>query len=140
MANKSESDISLKGLDDFSKKFLDGGSPSDSSEELVKVTRGQKLSDAAIQQYQEQRKVDFIKRAGSFTEDLVAFIVEQKRLRELSDSEVIFGLALANINLRHAYGSPQGKEKTLSEDERQKLLDTFDEVCWGAQQYWDANQ
>jgi hypothetical protein len=137
MANNDKS-VSLKGLDDFSRKFLTGSNPTE--EEKIKVSKGSKLSDAAMNQYQDSRKGDFVKRAGSFTEDMVAFVVEQRKLRDLSDYETIFGLALMSINFRHAYGSPQGTEKGLSAEERQKLLDTFDEICWGAQQYWDANQ
>ena len=131
---------SIKGLDDFSKKFLFGGKSSDAGSHDVVVSRGQRLSDAALKQYQQQRAEDFVKRAGSFTEDLIAFVVEQKRRRELSDFETIFGIALMTINFRSAYGSRQGTEKEPSQEDRQKLLDTFDEVCWGAQQYWDANQ
>jgi hypothetical protein len=83
----------------------------------------------------------FIERAGSFAEDLVAFIIEQKRLRNLSDIETVFGLALANINLRNAYGSPQGKEsaRDFTPEKRAALLEEFDDVCAGAQDYYDAN-
>jgi hypothetical protein len=130
----------VKGLDDFSRKFLFGNKSSDAGSSEVLVSRGQKLSDAALKQYQQQRTEEFIKRAGAFTEDLIAFIIEQKRRRELSDFETIFGIALMTINFRSAYGSKQGSEKEPSEEDRQKLLETFDEVCWGAQQYWDANQ
>ena len=133
-------ETSVKGLDDFSRKFLTGQRPSDSGTSEVFMTRGQKLSDAAMKQYQEQRTTEFINRAGSFTEDLVAFVIDQRKKRELSDFETIFGIALMTINFRSAYGSKQGNEKEPSKEDRQKLLDTFDEICWGAQQYWDANQ
>jgi hypothetical protein len=158
MANNSSSDrshkpkltspldpqISLKGLDDFSRKFLTGDSrPEHEGDEFIATaptkTGGSSVSEAALKRYYEQRKVDFIRRAGLFTEDLIAFIVEQKRMRNLSDEETVFSVALANINLRNAYGSPQGNEKQLSKEQAAALLDRFDELCWGAQQYFDAN-
>ena len=128
--------VSIKGLDGFSSKFL--GIDKTKPEEYLLVKQGQKASDEAIKKYQDERTSDFIQRAASFTEDLVGFIVQQKKLRGLSDVEAVFGIALANINLRHAYGSEQGKEK-LSSKQKEDLLSEFDEVCWGAQQYWDAH-
>lgn len=139
-------DISVKGLDDFAEQFIKGQhARSDSAgtgdgDEYIRVTGGQKASDEALEKYYEERKVDFIKRAGSFTEDLVAFFIEQKKMRDLSDREAVFAIALMNINLRHAYGSPQGGEKDITPERRKELLDEFDAVCYGAQQYWDANQ
>ena len=133
----SDQEISVKGLDSFSKKFLIS---STDEEEYISVSGGQKASADALQKYAETRKLDFIQRAGSFTEDLVAFVVEQKKMRELSDREVVFALALTNINLRNAYGSPQGGEKDVAPERREALLKEFDEVCWGAQQFWDANK
>ncbi len=126
-------DISTKGLDEFSAKFLNP----EPGEHLI-VQQGQQLSEDALKQYQEERTKAFISRAASFTDDLVAFIVQQKKLRSLTDVETVFGIALANINLRNAYGSPQGKEK-LTAHKQQTLLEEFDEVCWSAQQYWDAH-
>lgn len=129
----SDSDISVKGLDDFAKQFLSGAQASP-DEEHIYVAGGQKASEAALAKYFEERKTDFIKRAGSFTEDLMAFFIEQKKMRELSDRESIFALALASIQLRHAYGYAEDTNKTA------ELLEEFDAVCWGAQQFWDANK
>jgi len=144
LATPLDPQISLKGLDDFSRKFLTGDTRAEGEgPEFVKTTvtktGGSAVSDAALKSYYEQRKVDFIRRAATFTEDLIAFIVEQKRMRNLSDEESIFGIALANINLRDAYGRPQGREKALTAEEAEALRARFDELCWGAQQYFDAN-
>jgi hypothetical protein len=131
-------DISLKGLDTFSKKFLLQGTDGTTEQEYIHVSPGQKVSDEALKRYHEERQRDFIKRAGSFTEDLVAFIVEQKKLRQLGDTETVFAIALANINLRNTYGSPQD-ESDFTPEKRERLLDEFDEICAGAQDYYDAN-
>ena len=133
----NDSDISVKGLDDFSAKYL---LTNTDEEEYFSVSGGQKAGKAALELYAERRKIDFIQRAGGFTEDLVAFIVEQKKMRELSDREAVFAIALTNINLRHAYGSPQGGEKDITPERREALLKEFDEICWGAQQFWEANK
>jgi len=130
----------IKGLDEFAKKFLGGQRPEEGASEILVTGKGQKASDAALAAYYKEYQTDFIARAGSFTEDLVAFVVEQRKIRNLTDHETIFGLALANINLRFAWGNPQGSEKKLTPEERDKLLEQFDEVCFGAQSYWDANQ
>jgi len=138
MAN--DDDISLKGLDSFSKQFLIGkDGPKEGDVEYVSVAQGQQIKPEVMKRYQEERLRDFIKRAGSFTEDLLAFVVEQKKLRSLSDVETIFGLALATINLRNTYGSAQGDEKPFTPEEAEKQLLFFDSVCMGAQDYYDAN-
>jgi len=129
--------ISTKGLEEFGRKYLVSN---EDKEEYISVSGGQKASTEALRKYAETRKRDFIKRAGGFTEDLVAFIIEQKKMRELSDRETVFAIALCNINLRHAYGSAQGGEKDVTPERREELLKEFDEVCWGAQQFWDANK
>lgn len=135
----SDQEISVKGLEEFGRKYL---MTNEDKEEYITVSGGQKASEEALQRYAEARKIDFISRAGSFTEDLVAFIIEQKKMRELSDREAVFAIALTNINLRHAYGSPQAGEKKedVTPERREELLKEFDEICWGAQQFWDANK
>ncbi len=132
------SDISLKGLDQFSRRFLLRNAPPGETE-YIHVSPGQKAAPEAVKKYEQERQRDFIHRAGSFTEDLVAFVVEQKKLRNLSDMETVFGLALANINLRNAYGSQQGDE-AFTPEKRDALLEEFDEICAGAQDYYDANE
>lgn len=141
MAN-NENDVSTKGLDEFSHQFLLSidDADQDGNEECVKVQDGQQISSEALKKYQERRKEEFIERAGAFTEDLIGFILEQKHMRGLSDVETIFGLALANINLRQAYGSRQGEEPDPTPERREELLQEFDAICYGAQQFWDANQ
>jgi len=151
MANTSasrsaiEPQVSVKGLDDFSRKFLTGATrPEKEGEEFLHVPditkqAGSTAPNAALDAYHKQRKVDFIRSAGMFTEDLIAFIVEQRRARNLSDEETVFSVALASINLRNAYGSPQGAEKKLTTEQCAALLERFDEICWGAQQYYNAN-
>lgn len=135
----NDKDISLKGLDEFSKNFLVGNRP-DAEEEYVNIQGGQKANAAALEKYEEERKKEFVRRAGMFTEDLIAFIIEQRKIRNLSDEEAVFGIALATINLRNAYGSPQGIEEKLTPQQQTKLLERFDTLCYHAQQYWDANK
>jgi hypothetical protein len=130
-------DISLKGLDTFSKRFL--FSNEEEEKEYIHVAPGQQLSAAALKRYAEERQREFIQRSGTFAEDLLAFIVEQKRMRQLKDTETVFALALANINLRNSYGSPQN-EAPYTLEKRTALLAEFDEICAGAQDYYDANQ
>ena len=132
-------DISTKGLDDFSVKFL-GGTDKPSETEYINVKPGQKITDERLQAYYKSKSADFIRRAGSFTEDLIGFLYEQREKRGLSAVEAIFGIALANINLRESYArSPEG-EAALTDKERQALYDQFDEICGGAQDYYDANK
>ncbi len=131
------SEISIKRLDSFSRRFLLQSAPP-GEQEYISVAPGQKASAEAIKRYEEERMRDFIRRAGSFTEDLVAFVVEQKQLRNLSDVETVFGLALATINLRNAYGTAQGEE-TVTDEKREAYLSEFDEVCFGAQEFFEAN-
>lgn len=137
MASETDTPVSTKGLDEFGKKYLFGESPADKDEYIMH--QGQSATTEAVERYEKERLEEFQKRAGHFTEDLIAFIMEQRSVRGLSDLETIFGLALTNINLRHAYGSPQGEEKEIDEEEQTILLAKFDGVCWSAQQYWDAH-
>jgi hypothetical protein len=138
--NKSQE---VKGLDDFAKKFLQGASKDNEdpgSEEYIHVSQGQKASEEALENYFATRKLDFIQRAGAFTEDLVAFIIDQKKKRNLSDIETVFGIALATINLRNSYGSAQYDDEKITPEQRSELLKQFDSICWGAQQYYDENK
>lgn len=132
--------VSLKGLDSFSRQFLNN-SPTlkETDAEYIKVTEGQTLNPEAVKRYEEVRTRDFIIRAASFTDDLVGFVIQQRKFRSLSDIEVIFGLALANINLRNAYGNPPNQGMEITQEQRDALLSQFDEVCVCAQEYYDAN-
>jgi hypothetical protein len=132
--------MAVKGLDDFSKQFL--GHAGDEGAEYVQVSKGQKVDDEAVRKYNDSRVEDFINRSGSFTEDLIGFIVEQKQRRNLSDTETVFGVALATINLRNAYGSPQAEseKEAFTDEKRAELLKEFDRICYGAQKYWENNQ
>jgi hypothetical protein len=128
----------LEGLDAFSRKYLS----STSADTEVLVSKGGPVEADKMQAaYAKQAKEDFIKRAGAFTEDLVAFIVDQKKLRNLDDKAVVFGLALANINLRNSFCSPQNREEQKEFDSKQKqqLETEWDEICWAAQCYYDKN-
>lgn len=101
---------------------------------------GTKASSAALAKYEKKRQEDFIKRAGAFTEDLVAYIIDERKRRDLSDHETIFALALANINLRNDYGNPPPTTEASRKDAKKtELLNEFDEFCYQAQQYWDSN-
>jgi len=129
-------DVGLKGLDQFAKRFLSASAGND--KELIAVAPGQKLSEENLRRYQQERLKSFVERAGAFTEDLVGFVVEQKKKRDLTDMETVFALALANINLRNAYGSSQN-EPDFTPEKGEQLLEEFDEICRGAQDYFDAN-
>lgn len=132
------SDISTKGLDDFSTRFLSRDRP---GEQEIVVTKGSAAKPEALKRYEEQRKEEFIKRAATFTEDVIAFIIDERQKRGLSDAETVFGIALACINLRNAYGNPQSDEevKAFNSEKQAALLSEFDEICYHAQQYWDNN-
>lgn len=135
-----DEDVSLKGLDNFSKQFLlNNQELKEGDPEYIKVTEGQSLKPEAVKRYEEVRTREFIKRAASFTDDLVGFVIQQRKFRSLSDMEVIFGLALANINLRNAYGNPPNQGLALTQTERDALFAQFDAICGGAQEYYDAN-
>jgi len=125
-------EISLKGLDSFSKTFLVGTKDTPQKAD-VQVQKGQTLSNEGHAKYAEELQKDFIRRAGSFTEDLVAFIMEQRKKRDLTNIETIFAVALANINLREDYGGAPGNPT------QEQQLAEFDAICFGAQEYYDAN-
>jgi hypothetical protein len=131
MKNGKQEEISLKGLDSFSKSFLLNGDSTKKAE--VKVASGQKLSPDGLKKYEDELKRDFIRRAGGFSEDLVAFIMEQKQKRDLSPIETVFAVALSTINMREAYGGDAKSE------DREARLSEFDSACYGAQEYYDAN-
>lgn len=135
-----DENVSLKGLDSFSKQFLNNSQTlREDDAEYIKVTEGQTLNAEAVKRYEDVRTRDFIKRAASFTDDLVGFVIQQRKFRSLSDIEVIFGLALANINLRNAYGNPPNQGTDITQAQRDALLSQFDDVCVCAQEYYDAN-
>lgn len=129
-------EVSLKGLDQFAKRFLRTDAADE--KERIAVAPGQKLSEENLRRYEQERLKSFIERAGLFTEDLIGFIVEQRKKRELTDTESVFALALTNINLRNAYGSSQN-ESDFTPEKGEQLLEEFDEICRGAQDYFDAN-
>ena len=130
----------VKGLDSFSKRFLTGDAPS--KEPKVETQAGWKADSALIEKYQEDRKLEFITRAGDFTMDLLGFFKQQKDMRKLSDTEAVFAIALFAINLRESFGTPQNEEeaKSFTEAKRQELLKVFDTISYGAQQYYDENK
>lgn len=132
-------DFSTKGLDEFSQKFLIG---KETAPEDIKTAPGQKASEDTLKNYAKHRMLEFVKKAAPFTDDFVAFFLEQRKIRDLTDEEAIFALALANINLREAYGNPQNEDEEEHEsttEHRTARLGYFDGVCYGAQQYYEAN-
>ncbi len=138
-----DDEISIKGLDTFSQQFFLSESKDPTKQEFVTVNKGQALSPEKVKAYQEERMREFIQRAGSFTEDLIGFIFEQKSKRNLTDIETVFGVALATINLRNSYenaGVQPGSMSTPSAEQRTANLAEFDNICMGAQDFWDANQ
>lgn len=118
----------LTGLDDFGKRYL----LNNASEQEVVVSEKGVDSEKIKERYLRKAQEDFINRAGSFTEDLIGFILDQKKKRNLTDRESIFGLALANINLRSSYCE-------LEENKKQELETEWDEICWAAQCYYNDN-
>jgi len=133
-------DNSVDNLDTDSKNFI----KKIEGKEVTTVTKTDgtppEVSEKVMDSFMGAYASDFIDRAGAFTEDLLAFIIEQKKTRGLSDPEAIFGVALANINLRAAYGRPQNSsEANMTDAESEKLLEEFDQFCYGAQEYWDDN-
>lgn len=139
MANPND-DISLKGLDNFSKSFLASGvTPGET--EYIKVGQGQTISDDALARYAEERKKEFIRRAGNFTEDLIAFFAQQQKIRNLTHYEAAFALALTTIQLRNSYA---GRNVKLGQKPTEELtaanLEEFDNICAYAQEFFDANK
>ncbi len=125
----------LDALDSFSRKYLMG------ADKDILIEKGNANSDKIQEAYFKQAKEDFINRAGSFTEDLIGFLVEQKKKRDLDDKTVIFSLALANINLHNSYCAPQnsGEQKAFTAEQKQALSKEWDEICWAAQCYYNEN-
>lgn len=139
MTNGNDKETALKGLDEYAKRFL---IPSEDGPSDIKIDVGDmEGAKKRLAIYVERQKEDFIQRAGNFTQDLVGFIVEQQRMRELDDRTVVFSLALANINLRHSYCDAQNKEEEVKFDSRKKkeLGKEWDSICWAAQSYFNEN-
>lgn len=136
MAENDE--LSTKGLDVYAENFLQR--KTEGAEEIT-ITKGQDLSEERIRNFQEQQKRDFIKRAGTFTEDLIGYIIEQKQIRNVDDRVVIFSLALANINLRASFCNPQNEEEVekWTPEKTKNAGKEWDTICWAAQAYFDEN-
>ena len=134
-----DNELSTRGLDEYANRFLrsnDSETPED-----IKVTKGREANEEMMTAYVKQQKADFIRRTGRFTDDLVGFIVEQKSMRSLDDKDIIFGLALANINLRYSHCRPQNEEeeKTFTAERGRELNKEWESLCWAAQCYFDEN-
>jgi len=128
-------------LDDFGRKYL---LKEGATEEDIKAYGPTEGTARTTQITDKQAKLiqdAFIQRAGSFTEDLIGFIVDQKKLRNLDDKSVVFAIALANINLRNSFCSPQNsvEEKEFDANSGTKLSAEWDEICWAAQCYYNDN-
>lgn len=132
----TENKPNLDSLDAFSRKYLMGTVDSG-----ILIEKGNANPDKVQEVFYKQVQEDFINRAGSLTEDFIGFIVEQKKKRDLDDKTVIFSLALANINLHNSFCAPQNpdEEKALDAKQKQALSKEWDEICWAAQCYYDAN-
>jgi len=128
--------LKLDSLDAFSRKHLMGVVDKD-----IHIEKGTNNSDKVQEVFYQQVNEDFINRAGSFTEDLIGFIIEQKKKRDCDDKTVIFSLALANINLHNSFCAPQNtaEEKAFSVEQKQALSKEWDEICWAAQCYYNEN-
>lgn len=126
----------LDTLDAFSRKYLMGTVDKD-----ILITGGNANPDKVQEAFYKQVKEDFINRAGSLTEDLIGFIIEQKKKRDLDDKTVVFSLALANINLHTSFCAPQNseEEKTFGAKQKQALSTEWEEICWAAQCYYNEN-
>jgi ribonucleotide reductase beta subunit family protein with ferritin-like domain len=127
----------LTSLDSFGRKYLMGAEDKD-----ILIEKGNANPDKVQEIFYQRAKEDFINRAGSFTEDLVGFIIEQKQKRALDDKSVIFSLALASINLHTSFCAPQNTEeqKSFNPDQKQALSKEWDEICYAAQCYYDENK
>ena len=132
---------SIRTLDDFGRKYLLKEGATDSDIKAYAPTEGAKGTTQITEKQAKLIQDEFIQRAGSFTEDLIGFIVDQKRLRDLDDKSVVFAIALANINLRNSFCSPQNsiEQKEFDETSGKKLSAEWDEICWAAQCYYNEN-
>lgn len=119
-------------LDARAKDFLGSGP--------VRELSAQVSKDAETR-IQEFRKKEFLERAGSFAEDLVAFFVQQRKKYDFLDDECVAAVALFTINLRESYGSPQNddEKKDWTSEKRDEKLGTFDIICEQMQNYYDEN-
>ena len=87
----------------------------------------------------DMRYRQFIKTAGGFAEEIVDFFRDRHANIGSTDDEAVFALALATINLRHAFGSPQAADNKETFDAAAALAH-FDAICAQAQKYHDENK
>jgi hypothetical protein len=130
----------IKGMSEYSRRFLEKAEDEGTSD--IKISEGDAaLSKKRQEEFSRIQAAEFIKKSGAFTEDLVAFIVDQKEKRGLEDRMVVFSLALANINLRHSYCAPQNasEQKAHNPERNKELAKEWDEICWSAQCYFNEN-
>lgn len=103
---------------------------------------GAQVSKEAETRIGEFRKKEFLDRAGSFTEELVAFFVQQRKKHDFLDDECVAAVALFTINLRESYGTPQNDDerKDWTPEKREEKLGVFDLICEQMQDYYDENR
>lgn len=130
-----------KGLDSLAKDFLFN---KEGDEHALLSDDGQDRKGKQLEKWVEYRITEFIERAGSLTEDTMAYYTDLIHKRGLDNVEGIFALALMTINLRNAYGyEPRSKEESqdgIPDKVAQERLQEFDKICYYAQKYYDENK
>ncbi len=120
-------------LDEQAKQFL-GASP-------IREVPGQNSADAE-RRLVEFRKKEFLQRAGTFAEDLIAFFIQQRKKNDYLDDECAGAIALLAINLRDSYGEPQNPDEKAKWNDavRAERLAEFDMICEAMQNYFDEGE
>lgn len=106
---------------------------------IEQVAGGETRAAKEAQRLAAYRQEAYIKRAGQFAEELIAFFVQQKEKYDFTDDECVGGVALLAINLRYSYGEPQNDaEKEVWDDtQRDARYAEFDRICEAMQEYAD---
>lgn len=88
------------------------------------------------------RNREYLEKTGRIAEELLAFLLEQRRDKDWLDDEVIGGVALFTINLRESFGSPQHAtdDARWTPEFRDEQLQIFDTICEEMQVHFDRNK
>lgn len=140
MNKKNLDHIPTEGLDGFAKDFLFSG------DEEIAIVDGsdEKKKNEQLATWVDYRMKEFIERAGSLTEDTMAYYTEIMHKRGYDNTEGIFALALLTINLRNSYGfeprTSEENEQGVTKETADERLAEFDKICYYAQRYYDENK
>jgi len=120
-------------LDPRADKFLGEGQ---------RTIRENQKSEKASDRILAYRNREYVETTGRIAEELLAFLLEQRKRKDWLDDEVIGGVALFTINLRESFGSPQHStdDKRWSPKYQAEQLAIFDTICEEMQRHFDRNK